>query len=233
MILNIFIPKHSILLWAAGLIVVNHYYDSKATIVAFVSIAIMMLIALYLSLILGEWDANLFNGAKEVLINGELVDVEEASISQRIDWLNQLKDSGDNRYLKVFTFYYIPRVLELGIIAFICYTLSNRSFKLLVNEETQASQNATLSNELKVASNIQNALLPKEFVKTLSEDAYGLMNPAKEVGCDYYDYFYVDKTHLAIVISDVSGKGIPSALFMMRTATLIKSLTTTYKSVMN
>ena len=50
------------------------------------------------------------------------------------------------------------------------------------------------------------------------------MKPAKEVGGDFYDFFLVDENHLAVVIADVSGKGIPAALFMMTARTMIKSL---------
>lgn len=52
-------------------------------------------------------------------------------------------------------------------------------------------------------------------------DIYATMNPAKEVGGDFYDFFMVDETHLAIVIADVSGKGVPAALFMVIGKTLI------------
>ena len=52
------------------------------------------------------------------------------------------------------------------------------------------------------------------------------MTPAKEVGGDFYDFFMVDETHLAIVMADVSGKGVPAALFMVIGKTLIKDHTT-------
>ena len=57
-------------------------------------------------------------------------------------------------------------------------------------------------------------------------DIYATMEPAKEVGGDFYDFFMVDDTHLAIVMADVSGKGVPAALFMVIGKTLIKDHTT-------
>lgn len=57
-------------------------------------------------------------------------------------------------------------------------------------------------------------------------DIYATMTPAKEVGGDFYDFFMVDETHLAIVMADVSGKGVPAALFMVIGKTLIKDHTT-------
>ena len=54
-------------------------------------------------------------------------------------------------------------------------------------------------------------------------DIYATMNPAKEVGGDFYDFFLIDQQHLGIVMADVSGKGVPAALFMVIAKTLIKN----------
>lgn len=62
-------------------------------------------------------------------------------------------------------------------------------------------------------------------------DVYATMNPAKEVGGDFYDFFLVDHTHLAVVMADVSGKGVPAALFMVIGKTLIKDHTQPGKSL--
>lgn len=82
--------------------------------------------------------------------------------------------------------------------------------------------------ELNVATHIQKAMLPcifPAFPDRKDFDIYAMMDPAKEVGGDFYDFFMVDKTHLAIVMADVSGKGIPAALFMVIGKTLIKDHT--------
>lgn len=54
-------------------------------------------------------------------------------------------------------------------------------------------------------------------------DVYASMTPAKEVGGDFYDFFLVDEDHLALVMADVSGKGVPAALFMVIAKTLLKT----------
>lgn len=80
--------------------------------------------------------------------------------------------------------------------------------------------------ELDLANNIQTSMLPcifPAFPDREEFDVYATMTPAKEVGGDFYDYFLIDDNHLALVIADVSGKGIPAALFMMISKTLIKS----------
>ncbi len=82
--------------------------------------------------------------------------------------------------------------------------------------------------ELDVARHIQGSMLPcifPAFPERHEFDIYATMTPAKEVGGDFYDFFLVDDDHLALVIADVSGKGVPAALFMMISKTLIKSAT--------
>ncbi len=84
-----------------------------------------------------------------------------------------------------------------------------------------------IESDLRVAREIQMDLLPKIFppFPDRSEfDIYALIEPAREVGGDLFDFFFVDDDHLCFVIGDVSDKGVPAALFMARTKTLIKSL---------
>jgi len=84
--------------------------------------------------------------------------------------------------------------------------------------------------ELDVAAHIQSSMLPcifPAFPERKEIDIYATMNPAKEVGGDFYDFFMVDERHVAIVMADVSGKGVPAALFMVIGKTLIKDHTQT------
>ena len=83
-----------------------------------------------------------------------------------------------------------------------------------------------LDEELKLAADIQLNMLPMNFPPFPDRnefDLYAIMDPAKEVGGDFYDFFLIDSDHLGLVIADVSGKGIPAALFMMVSKTLIKN----------
>ena len=80
--------------------------------------------------------------------------------------------------------------------------------------------------ELNVATQIQASMLPcifPAFPDRPEFDVYATMQPAKEVGGDFYDFFLVDEDHLALVIADVSGKGVPAALFMVIAKTLLKN----------
>ncbi len=82
--------------------------------------------------------------------------------------------------------------------------------------------------ELDIAAHIQASMLPcifPAFPEREEFEVFASMTPAKEVGGDFYDFFMVDETHLAIVMADVSGKGVPAALFMVIGKTLIKDHT--------
>ncbi len=83
-----------------------------------------------------------------------------------------------------------------------------------------------ISAELDLATQIQADMLPRTFPPFPDRkefDIYATMTPAKEVGGDFYDFFMIDDDHLALVMADVSGKGVPAALFMVIAKTLIKT----------
>lgn len=83
-----------------------------------------------------------------------------------------------------------------------------------------------ISAELGVAARIQADMLPKQFPPFPDRkefDIYATMTPAKEVGGDFYDFFFIDEDHLALAIADVSGKGVPAALFMVKAKNLLKN----------
>ena len=92
----------------------------------------------------------------------------------------------------------------------------------------ETKEKERIGAELNVATQIQSSMLPcifPAFPDREEIDIYATMTPAKEVGGDFYDFFMVDERHLAIVMADVSGKGVPAALFMVIGKTLIKDHT--------
>ena len=93
---------------------------------------------------------------------------------------------------------------------------------------TEVKQKEKIEQTLKLARNIQMGLLPKQFPPFPDKsqfEIYASIEPAVEIGGDFYDFFFVDDEHLCLVIGDVSGKGIPAALFMAVAKTLIKAYT--------
>ena len=82
------------------------------------------------------------------------------------------------------------------------------------------------NKELGLATNIQKHMLPSifpAFPERQEFDIYALMDPAKEVGGDFYDFFLIDDTHLGLVMADVSDKGVPAALFMMASKIMVQN----------
>jgi len=87
-------------------------------------------------------------------------------------------------------------------------------------------QKERMQEELNVGRDIQMSMVPDTipaFPEHGEFDIYGLLKPAREIGGDFYDYFFIDSDKLCICVGDVSGKGVPAALFMAVTKTLIKS----------
>ena len=94
--------------------------------------------------------------------------------------------------------------------------------------QAEHTQLESLKTDLAVAGEIQQAILPRIFPPFPENerelDLAALMTPAKDVGGDFYDFFRIDKEHLGLVMADVSGKGIPAAIFMAVSRTLIRTI---------
>ena len=115
---------------------------------------------------------------------------------------------------------------ELGSLAGRFAGMITELDEYMLNLQQVTAEKERIGAELSVATQIQADFLPKIFPvfnNTVEFDIYATMTPAKEVGGDFYDFFYVDDHHLALVIADVSGKGVPAALFMVISKTLIKN----------
>lgn len=82
-----------------------------------------------------------------------------------------------------------------------------------------------LQNELTVASMIQQSILPERFVTDGSYKLFGAMRPASNIGGDFFDVINLPNGKVGLVIADVSGKGVPAALFMMLSRTVLRSVT--------
>ena len=80
-----------------------------------------------------------------------------------------------------------------------------------------------IESEMKVAHMIQMGMLPREFTMPENWELFAMLDPARAVGGDLYDFFYLDADHLCIAIGDVAGKGVPGSLFMMVARTLLRS----------
>jgi len=115
---------------------------------------------------------------------------------------------------------------ELGQFAEVLNKMTFDLKKSIEERDRERAEKERIGTELNVAASIQASMLPcifPPFPERTEFDLYASMLPAKEVGGDFYDFYFIDKDTLAVVIADVSGKGVPAALFMVITKTLIKN----------
>lgn len=123
---------------------------------------------------------------------------------------------------------------EIGDLAVSFNNMAASLKQHIENLTVVTAEKERIGAELDVATHIQKSMLPcifPAFPERKEFDVYATMTPAKEVGGDFYDFFMVDNTHLAVVMADVSGKGVPAALFMVIGKTLIKDHTQPGKSL--
>ncbi len=122
----------------------------------------------------------------------------------------------------------IPIKNEIGELARAVDDMEELIDKNIKNLVDITAEKNRIGAELNIATKIQANVLPKmseSFPGRREIDVYAVMNPAKAVGGDFYDCFFIDENHFAMVIADVSGKGVPAALFMMVSKLLLKTVT--------
>lgn len=120
----------------------------------------------------------------------------------------------------------VHRKDEVGQLAK-CFVGMTQDLKKYINDLTiMTAAKQRIESELAIAAEIQRSMLPAVFPPFPDRDEfdiYAVMRPAKEVGGDFYDFFLLDDNHLCVVIGDVSGKGVPAALFMAVTKYLVEA----------
>lgn len=122
----------------------------------------------------------------------------------------------------------VSKIEEIRRLAGSIDTMETDMLKYIENLTAVTAEKKRIETELSLASRIQENSVPNDFPSfpdRVDFDVYASMSPAKEVGGDFYNFYLVDDNHLAVVIGDVSGKGIPAALFMMVTNILISDRT--------
>ena len=142
--------------------------------------------------------------------------VSKVSIKERLTIASFIMIPVLNQLVTMYTFGLTTQYAAMMISIVLIYAV-------LFSERAQ--KYAATNRDLNTASAIQSGMLPNRFpaFPEHSEfDIHASMNPAKEVGGDFYDFFLIDDDHLGLVMADVSGKGVPAALFMMASKILLK-----------
>ena len=115
---------------------------------------------------------------------------------------------------------------EIGQLAVSIDQMEEQIQRYVENLTRVTSEREHIMAELSLATRIQASMLPHAFPPFPDRqefDIYASMDPAKDIGGDFYDFFLIDDDHLCVVMADVSGKGIPAALFMMASKIILQS----------
>ncbi len=115
---------------------------------------------------------------------------------------------------------------EIEVLAESFAGLSHKTLEYVEQVKQATAEKERIGSELRMANRIQESMLPHVFPPFPDRkefDLFATMNPAREVGGDFYDFFMIDSDHLCLVMADVSGKGVPAALFMMISKTILQS----------
>lgn len=119
---------------------------------------------------------------------------------------------------------YLDEDSEIGMLARSYTDLIEHTNDYIENIHEIESEKEKIRIELEIAEQIQNAILPTEGIKKENYAVYGFSKPAKKVGGDFYDYYQLDEDHVAIMIGDASGKGIPAAILSTVTHSIIREI---------
>ncbi len=188
----------------------SRYFSRRLTNVTSVFVPVLFLISAAWGAVHGMIDLNIVTmpeGTEMVATGGFLGDtIKNAGVSSEMLIKNTL------------LYDYFPKWLLFSIVAIISSEYAGRGREMIETKQEMDMESAKLESEMTLANRIQDNMLPNifpAFPNRTEFDIYASMTPAKEVGGDFYDFFLVDDDHLCLEIADVSGKGVPAALFMM------------------
>src|SRR5258707_6014781 len=115
---------------------------------------------------------------------------------------------------------------EIGVLAASFNEMTRRLNDSIENLKETTAAKERIESELQIAHEIQMSMVPKIFPPFPDRnefDIFATLVPAREVGGDLYDFFFIDDDHLCFAVGDVSGKGVPASLFMAVTKTLFRA----------
>lgn len=195
------------------------YFDTKFTIIVAIFSALLFAISTFANAYfdIGLFDLNFYTLPINSTLNITST-LEEAIRSLGIDV--------NKRVYEAMVLNYIPKLILLALISVICFRIAKTGHNMVIKQKNITKKSMRIESELNLANNIQAHMLPNIFPPFPDHkelDIYASMIPAKEVGGDFYDFYMIDEKHLCLTIADVSGKGIPAALFMVIAKTILKN----------
>ena len=210
-----------VLIMVIPVILSCRFYRKSFTIFISVLTVILSWIAAFANAYwdMGYLDLNFYDPPKgtTLVITGTL---REAVLQHPVDRMARLQ--------QVMILSYLPKLLIFVLVVVICIKIASRGRQMVLEQEEITKKTSRIEAELTLANNIQTHMLPTIFPPYPDCEEiqlYAHMIPAKEVGGDFYDFFMLDDRNIAFIVADVSGKGVPAALFMVIAKTLIKNET--------
>ena len=201
------------------IVVSTRYFDQKYTRNVALFSAVVFAIATLFCGLFGIMNLNMIhfpNGIElSIPAGGSLRD---AIISQGYDVPGYIKS--------LFLNEFIPRCAIFLALSVSCRYVAERGKNMIDTQAETTKKASRIETELDLATKIQTSMLPcilPAFPDHENIELRAVYHPAKEVGGDFYDYFVIDKTHVGLVIADVSGKGVGAALFMTISKTVLKN----------
>ncbi|MBQ9035845.1 MAG: SpoIIE family protein phosphatase [Erysipelotrichaceae bacterium] len=213
------------LLMTVPVIMSSRYFSKNLTITTAVVTIVLFLISTILGTTVGLVDINIVSFPK-----GTLIEVISRFLGPSIKATGLYTSEMLIRNTLLYSF--LPKLLIYLLVAVISVNIAERGREMVQEQDESTKKSARIDSELTLANDIQNSMLPTTFPAFPDHeefDLYALNIPAKQVGGDFYDFFMIDRNHLAFIIADVSGKSIPAALFMVIAKTLLKNHTMNYR----
>ena len=206
-----------VLLIVVPIVLSVRYFDKKYTRFIGILTIIVFFIAYLYGANHGMLDLNFVQYAPgTTIVTNEKMWLDDAVKGIPYDGMLMLKNTMISNYF--------VKLLQYIIIAAVSIRLVDHCHNIMDKQRSLTETTARIGTELDLAKRIQADMLPSLFPAFPERDEFDLyasMDPAKEVGGDFYDFFMIDDDHLGMVIADVSGKGIPAAMFMMFSKNII------------
>jgi len=215
--IDCFLGYYATILSAAPLILATAYFSQRTTVNTYITSAIAFGFSTY------------FGAATRGLLDLNHVSVPKGTVIVVGETLKKtLLEAGfrNQQYIShVMTLSYLPKLLGSILMLVLAVFITKFGYEMLIRQAKYTADSTRISTELKFAGDLQaNALPPVSAVNgKYNFELAASMTAAKETGGDFYDFTMLDDTHLALVIADVSGKGVPAAMFMMSAKEKLRS----------
>lgn len=209
-----------ILIMTLPLLLSSRYFSKGLALITLILSVLMMAGASILTVLYGIIDLNFYSA----LDDGTVITIHDGLRAS----VTALGVDTSKEAVSMLVNGYLPRLLIFTIIGFISVYIAKHGHDMVLQQNEISRASASAKAELNTATQIQKGMVPNIFPAYPGRDEfdiYAAMFTAKEVGGDFYDFFLIDDKHLAMVIADVSGKGVPAALFMMASKILISDRT--------